>query len=93
MKNCMSQTSENSVTEDSEAKCIEEKSVEGKNENLVTEEKMQIDTPERRQSVNSEANNDGRDITPIQTDNDEVSKIYYFFLNIFHFCLMDISDC
>lgn len=71
MKNCMSQTSDpNSNNEEVKV----EETIESKNETEVvetnTEEKMLVDgIPERRQSQNSEANND---VTPIQTDNDEV---------------------
>lgn len=72
----MSQTSDNNSNNE-EVK--PEETSEPKNDNqateTVSEEKMQVDaTPERRPSQNSEANND---VTPIQTDNDEVNHLFF----------------
>ncbi|XP_063910388.1 calcineurin-binding protein cabin-1-like isoform X2 [Zophobas morio] len=63
---------ENKVVEEVVEKAAEVEVEEEKEKDLKEKEKMEVESVlERRQSQNSETNNEGQENTPIQTDNDE----------------------
>ena len=69
---------ENKVVEEVVEKAAEVEVEEEKEKDLKEKEKMEVESVlERRQSQNSETNNEGQENTPIQTDNDEVG--FWFF--------------
>lgn len=64
--------SETTVESEKVSEKVDPKPVENVPE-VAEEEKMEVDSmPERRFSQNSDNNNELQEITPVQTDNDEV---------------------